>query len=285
MSFPEQLFEANYTRAYGQHDFVTAGGEVVSVLSEPTWENFYGRLESSAQLGEFVLSPELITFTTGLEDIPARQADIEGRIADVRELSRRRPDSTIILGTATFNNPSGRPANSLLFIAGGDVVAQANKGFSFYPPEKRVFTLRQATAARTTNHKLAGLVCSDILGEGDVSRFSIDLLLEGSDEPEPGQKITAATEIVLLSTCWAVPVVEIIDGPSAGRQNRFAAMAASIETAPASHEDRFRRRLEGRIGLLFRSYPALREVIVADRLMADTEVEAPYNGHFTRREA
>lgn len=268
MNFREQPFDVNYARSYGQHDFVAASGETVSVISAPVWEDFYRRLESSAQLGEFVLSPELITFTHTLEDIPAGQADIEARIDKIRELSRGRPDTTVVLGTPTFNNPHGRPANSLVFIAGGDIAAQTNKGFSFYPVEKQVFTLRQAAAARTTVQNFAGMVCSDVLGEGGNSAYVSRLLTEGSDEPNPGSKVTADTETVLLSACWAIPLLE------------------SITERPASsidHEERFRSQLENRVALLFRSNPNLREVIVADRLVAGSEVKAPYNGHFTRR--
>jgi hypothetical protein len=268
MKLPEQVFDANYARAYGQHDFVALSGEVVSVLSDPTWEDFYGRLESSARLGEFVLSPELITSPLGLEDIPAKQADIEGRVAEVRQLSRQRPDTTIVLGTPTFNNLSGRPANSLVFIAGGDIVAQANKSFSFYPAEKRVFTLQSAPTSRAIDRKIAGIICSDILGEGYKTEYGMTLLVEGSDEPNPGSKITADTETVLLSACWAIPLAKDVL-PGAG--------------SSTTHEDRFRWQLENRIASLFRHNPTLREVIVADRLPAGSEVEAPYNGHFTRR--
>lgn len=72
MQFSNSVFEVDYARSYGQHDFVTVGGETVSVVSEPTWQDFYNRLQSSQHLGEFVLSPELITSPFDLVDIPDR---------------------------------------------------------------------------------------------------------------------------------------------------------------------------------------------------------------------
>jgi hypothetical protein len=260
MTCEAQTVEANYARSYGQHDFVATSGEVVSVVSEPTWESFYRRLESSERLGDFVLSPERITFPIGLNDIPASQADIERRIADVQELSLERPDTTIVLGTPTFNNPTGRPANSLIFITAGEVAAQTNKGFSTYPAEERVFTLRQATASRTTAQAFAGMVCSDILDERTGNGYEV------GGEQDSVQKITADTRTVLLSACWAIPLVGIPE----------AVMPSG------NHESRFRRQLEGRIALLFSRNPGVREVIIADRLPPGSKLDAPYNGHFTR---
>ena len=254
--------ETNYARSYGQHDFVAAGGEVVSVVSAPTWEDFYGRLQSSRRLGDFVLSPELITFPAELEAIPAAQADIERRVDDVRQLSLERPDTTIVLGTPTFNDPTGRPANSLLFIAAGDIAAQTNKSFSVHPVEKEVFTFQQAVAPATSLQRFTGMICSDMLGEGRrvVRRVA-------GDQP-PRQKVTPGTETVLLSACWAVPLVQDI----------FPESQIFIN----DHEKRFRLPLEARIAMLFARNPNLRDVIVADRLPAGSEVEGPYNGHFTR---
>lgn len=146
-------------------------------------------------------------------------------------------------------------------------MAQTNKAYSLYPAEKRVFTLRQASGQRTVNPKLTGLVCSDVLGEGPVSRFGLKMLREGNDEPSPDKKITPSTETVLLSACWAIPLLE----------DYF-----KVDEKP-DHENRFRSQLEGHIGLIFQSNPNLQEVIVADRLVAGSLVEAPYNGHFRRR--
>lgn len=272
MSVAEKAFDADYARAYGQHDFTAVSGEVVSVLSEPDWDSFYSRLESANHLGTLVLSPELITSSVispaELKAIPARQAEIEGRVSAVQALSLRRPDATIVLGTATFNNQTSRPANSQVFISNGSVVAQTNKGFSIYQPELQVFTLREAQTATTIDRRLAGMVCSDILRLEYAPRRYFEALRAGdSGEPDSGPKITEHTETVLLSSCWAIP----LDGPAPG-----------AETSP-DYEDRFRRQLEGRISSLFRRNPALMEVIVADRLAAISGVDAPYNGHFTRR--
>ena len=255
MSLVGEVFDVDYARTYGQQDFTTVRGDVVSVVSGPTWEDFYKSLATATHLGAFVLSPELITSPGDFKTIPPKQAEIEERIDAVRELSGRRPDTTIALGTATFSDdPDGRPANSLVFIAGGEVVAQTNKSFSHRIDEEWLFTFQQVPIGAAIDRRLTGILCSELL-----------------DPPDGGQKlaskVTPDTETLLVSSYWAVPY------------------AADVGALRGGQEDRFRRQLEGRIGVQFRRNPNLREVIIADRLPEDSEKssgEGPYSGHFKR---
>lgn len=265
MPRPQPLLEIEYARAYGQHDFTLMSGSVVSAVSQPSWEEFTSTLLSAKSLGGIVLSPELITSPEALEEIPGRQAVIEARVEETRELSIKLPATLIVLGTATFSNPAGRPANSQLFIKNGAVVAQNNKRFSYFPLEKEVFTMRQAAdMAVCPGSNIVGMICSDLLGES--TRVASDLLLEGSDEPSPPPIVGQTTETVLVSGCWALPVQS---NPAIDRN--------------ISREDRFRLALENRMLMLFRKYPALREAVMCDSLPATSGVEAPYNVHITRK--
>jgi hypothetical protein len=170
------------------------------------------------------------------------------------------------LGTATFDSGADRPANSLVFIHKGRVVAQKNKAFSFFSVEKEVFTMRPASNRHTIHPRVAALVCSDILGEtSDPALYQGSLLMVGSDNQNPRQSVPFHAETALFSSCWAIPLTE---------DPRIDALM--------SREDRFRSQLEGRIRRLFHARPFLKEVIVADRLAPISGVSAPYNGHFRR---
>lgn len=261
--------QVDYARAYGSHDFTVAHGEVVSVLSEASWEAFSDRLISAPAPGNIALSPELITSPMPLEEIPDHRDVIEARIEEAKEASTRFPATTVILGSATFNNSTGRPANSQLFIRDGIVRAQNNKRFSINPDEKKIFTLRQAESLpQSITGRLAGLVCSDILGaSAGGNPMTLGLLYEGSDETSPLPIADEAADTFLMSGCWAVPVVS---DPALDRI--------------INREDRFRFALEGSMARLFRNYPNLQDVVVADRLAPDSGVDLPYNAHFARND-
>lgn len=264
----EPKLKPQYARAYGKHDFVAIGGKIVSVLSQPTWEEFWEQLSSGPSLGHIALSPELMTSPVPLDEIPSQRAEIMARVNQVKELSHDHPHTTIVLGTAAFDPKADKPANSLVFIQQGEVVAQRNKTYSLSPWEKRIFTMQQARHRDTIHPYLAALVCSDILGETtDISLYPNSALAARSDNPTPQQLVPDNAEIVLFSTCWAIP---LIDDPAID--------------AIMSRETRFKSQLEGRIRRLFCARPLLKEVIVADRLASISGVSAPYNGRFTRAE-
>jgi len=267
LSLTEPSLETEYVRAYGQHNFVSVTGATVSAISQPTWEDFAGALEAASYLGNIILSPELITSSEELlKVVPDSRAEIEARVEETRQLSFKIPDTLIVLGTATFDSPSGRPANSQLFIQDGAVVAQNNKRYSYYPLEKRVFTMQQTTARpQSPSRRFVGMICSDLLGEGASSTSNV--LSVGSDEAGPPPIVGMGTESVLFSSRWAVSVQSAFD----------------IDQYNINREDWFRRALEKRMLLLFRKYPALREVIMCDSLISTSGVEDPFNAHITRK--
>lgn len=264
MSSTEVKISAEYARSYGQHDFVAAEDRTVSVISEPDWKNFFARLSNADSLGDVVLTPELITSPGAIEEIPAKRPVIEERIEAVREVSQRYAGTVIVLGTATFN---GHPANSQLFIKGGEIIGQVNKGFSYHQAEKSQFKLGEMPNGGGTGlgSGIAGLICADLVAE---ARTLLQFPVAGStksDGLEYRPKTGLDTKTVLLSSCWAVPAVNdrLIDG---------------FWTNP---EERFRPQLENSVALLFRMRPALQEVIVADRVPPMSDLSGPLNARFT----
>ena len=251
-----------YEREYGQHDFTLEGGDEVSVISHPTWEAYWQQLQNASFLGRVVLSPELITSPRPEDgDVDPREL-IETRIAQVRDFSRGHPDSTFALGTATFQHTAGsdRPANSLVFISRGGQVAQTNKTLSMYPAEQQVFTLRQERRVPLSVLGMSAMICSDLITE--TSRLELlEPWLTHSDNPAPASKIDMNSTTALLSACWAT------------------ALDSALNVDP---EQRFRIQLEARIINLFRQRPALRDLVIADRVAPGVDVK-PFNGIFSRR--
>jgi|GEM_PF-3426190 hypothetical protein len=267
MSELATIAEADYRRSYGHHVFESVRGDTMSVVSGATYEDFWSTLSSGNDLGRLALTPELMTAPiTALDQLATQRDMIEDRVAQVRELSADTPVTTFALGTATFNNPGERPANSLLFIRSGEVVAQVNKSHSASAAEKAVFTMRPQGGRNWLSHQVAALVCSDILGEAPIMLGVSTVLARGSDNPVPARKVPDSATTVLLSSCWAVPLLN----------------GSMVETVPP--EDRFKTALEYHVGLLFACRPNLEEVLVADRTVIGSEVTAPYIGHFTRRD-
>jgi hypothetical protein len=259
--------ETNYSRSYGQHDYQIAGGDVVSVVSQPSWEEFREQIHGSQSLGTIALSPELITSPMPLELIPGSRQLIEGRIEEIRQLSGDLPDTTFALGTPTFDNEFGRPANSLLFMKHGELVARRNKTFTMYPLEKSIFTMKPPNGLQAPEGHLAALVCSDLLSAGS-SPSLIKSLARDSDNRSPELDVKGSAETALITSCWAIPM---INDPRLD------------EVLP--REDRFRIQLENRVRALFTRYPSLRDVVISDRTVPVSGVDDPFNCHFVRTEA
>lgn len=267
--------EFGFRRSFGRHDFTTSGGKSITVISEPTWEEFWETTSSATDLGQIVVSPELMTSPVQLDQVDASQRLIERRVAQVSELSRSRAGTTFALGSATFKNRSGRPANSVLFIKDGELIGQTNKAWSLSILEKKYFTLRPYSRSARLASKIVSLVCSDIIGERYASQPPVkdqnpvigyrEALLIGSDYHCPDKKVKAQTETVLLSSCWAVPLSKL------------------FETDPPAIKDaRYRRQLEISLASLFRMRPALLDVIIADRSIGDSSEQLPFIGQFRR---
>jgi hypothetical protein len=276
MSAPDLTVEFGFRRSFGRHDFTTAGGDSVTVIAEPTWEEFWDTTSTSADLGRIVLSPELMTSPLPIDQIAGSKHLIGERIAQVRELSRSHAETTFALGTAAFNNQTGRPANSILLVKDGSVVGQNNKAWSLSSQEKSLFTFKAVHGPSRIAPHIATLVCSDIFGETSTQRHPVyvgnrvatyrNTLLRGSDNQNPANKVGSQTETVLLSSCWAVPLMTNL----------------SQGESPVAKDDWYRRQLESRLAMLFSLNPGLLDIIIADRSTGVSGDVLPFVGQFRR---
>jgi len=246
-------FEADFRREHGAHDFTLRSGQAVSVISEPTWESFLTTLaETKFPKNSIVLTPELITAPYPPSQIEANTTEICNRIIHIQNLSALRPDVTILLGTPTFNKFGEKPRNSLVFV---------NNSVRFGQVDKRAFGQfgmgymqrsenKDATLIPGTN--LATLVCADLILAARRNK--------GVAEPSFIQ-IPESAEALLVSSCWAVPLLD--------------------REEPQS-DDRYLAPLISQTTKIFEAYPNLQEIVMADRTTGASGLDAPFNMHVVR---
>jgi hypothetical protein len=249
--------EVDYRRHHGVHHYDLADGTPVTSLSYPTWEEFEIVLGSLPSTSGYITSPELITATVPLEDMPQMQAEIEARVKHVQQISLDHPEATVLLGSANVDE-FGIPRNSLVVINGGKIEGHFDKRGSMWPPERRVFsrTDRPQAILRSAGH--SALVCSDI---GSAGRWGINASPEFN-------LVGAAKESVLVGSCWAYPVAEMFPGMR--------------PSGDGKGDGRYRPPLEDSIVALFQSHTDIKEVVMTDRTIPGVSNTPPYNAHFTR---
>lgn len=240
---------ADYRRRAGTHYFSTVDGVPVAAISAPNWEDFTGELEALPEASGYVLTPELMTATGNLADIPQKFPEIDARVAAVRSISHRHPDATVLLGTPTLDS-NGRIRNSLAVIQDGKVGGYIDKRGLMWPEEERLFSAPHRQQARLRSLGHSALICSDMINASVVAPPSRNALL------------TSDTKTLLVGSNWAIP-----------RSEDFC--------TPDSYEERFGGALTTTVDRLFLGHPNLEEVIMADRAVEGSG-KAPFTAHFRR---
>ena len=255
---------------YGVHTFETrhrnigtGANDVVSVVSQPNWEEFAKALELVPSSTSIVVSPDLITLGGDEAELPAsvnelraQQSAIERRIKQAGEFSGDNPSMIIGLSTPTFNglaNGNGsmpKPRSSFLFMRVGKVVAQNNQQFPL-EGETGLFSLDQHRGGRTVRPDLSGIIGPDLVGE-----------VSSSDEADDhaSSAIVKHANLVLVSAGVTLPAEQLI-----------ARGGTAEEGLKTYAED------------LFSVRPEVNELVIANR--AHSDAEGPLNAHFVRQTA
>lgn len=255
----ETAFEADYHREYGVHQFTTTDGTIVTSLSHPSWEEFEEELCDLSSVNGYVLSPELITLPSSLDLIHAAREKIERRVETVRELSQDHPEALILLGSATFDEAE-IVRNSLVVIRNGAVEGFIDKKqATLFSEERRVFSREPRPQANLMATDHGAMLCSDIFGAASAAYFR----KESSRSVNNGI-LADNVKTLIFSSCWAIK------------------HAPEIFSQPLSDEEHFRYALEDRLAALFSGYPALEEVVTADRVVGTVKTKGPFNAHFKR---
>lgn len=242
-------FESDYRREYGVHSFELKDGTQVSALSFPNWEDFYQQLIDLPETKGYVVSPELITSPSPLNEIRSQKEEIVNRTNSVAEVSAQHPDAMFLLGSASFDS-SDNMRNSIVVIQNGSILGHIDKRGKMWATEAREFSRDIRQQAELMNLGHSALVCSDLIIE------------QAHTYPNrsPYKFINKDTETILLSSCWAVPQYDDLPHPT-------------------SADERFKKPLEFDVQQLFNRYPHLREIVMVDRAIPEVGNE-PYTAHF-----
>jgi hypothetical protein len=254
--------DIRFTRAHGTHVYTLADGGRVTGISQPSWERFSAALGRVDDPGRFILSPELITVSP--EPSPAEFADLPERVAErvdmMRDASRLWPDTTILLGSLTFDTL--RPRNVAHFIRGGEVTG-TNPKLPYMLSEVKAFHQAYDPAEhQQPDRATVAMICSDLLFHHWRGRTDPQILGR-SLEQEYVNPITSDVTTVLVSALWATPHV-----PDLGLEYE---------------ERRFADPLRFEAGRIMHDHPSVQDVIIVDQLPAGTAAATtPFNMHARR---
>lgn len=243
-------------REHGVHRFESHDGVPVTSISAPTWEEFEAALSSLPETEGYIVSPELITSPSRLEDIHSMQDEIGRRQQRVAELSNNFPWGSIVLGTATFE--PGSVYNSAVRYRQGSILGQYNKQHFATSQEGQIFSRASSETDVFDRDSHSLIICSDlILAGARAGRLFKSPNSNGSlpSLVEPG------TKTLLVSSCWGTP----LPGMSLDQLDEQAG-----------------RTLNRCAEALLNGVPGLEKIIVTDRAIPETGL-APFNAVFEKK--
>lgn len=156
----------DFYRSYGVHNVSTHAGDSITIVSQPDWDTFAESVASlnTQDVGSLVLTPELITSPDiTSRDVWAQQRIIEDRVEDIKGLTRRLPDATLLLGTAAFEHTVEKPRNAVLFLKNGQEVGRTYKAEPTVFEEMELYQEARPEEVRKPVAHVASLICSDFL--------------------------------------------------------------------------------------------------------------------------
>ena len=237
---------ARYERTHGVHSFTTTDKTSVTVISKPSWEEYYDSLQALPRdTTGYVVSPELIT-TPAVAPIGTLLEQAYKRTQLVREVSTRLPDATLLLGTAYAN--FSKLYNSALHIENGTVKKRHNK-FHLTLPERGFFQPPPLPERVTVSKDIGTLICADLIADAWSNERYFNTASRSS-----------VVKRLFVLACWGVPT-------SFSESDDHASQCNDTLTRGVTN--------------IFKKYPEVQEIIMADRALPDTGI-APYNAHFTR---
>lgn len=246
-------FEVDFKRNYGTHRIETNTDDV-TIFSYPTWEDLHGALKHNLpSLTGTVLTTEQATFPEHQAGIPDSKDIIAERINQVRDLTKY-SEAAVLLGTP-LEEQDGSWSNSVMHIRGG-MIGQIDRKIYLSGYEHQAGIISPAAVhSRNIAQGRIVLICSEVIVPHKVV--------------PPG----GTPETALISACWAVPDPYTI----ASERERWMKYYAST--------DAYYEKTISDIGrIIFRGLPSVKTIIMADRNVAGSECEGPYNAVLSRLE-
>ena len=246
-------FQIHYERTHGEHHTDTFECVPVTALSFLEWEGYVDALRALPRQDGYIISSELVTAPSAPHGVVRDRDQIESRIEEVVDISKRHPHALLLLGTPTFDE-YGIVRNSLVHISNGGIVGYTDKVdlMSLCPDEAKVFSEIPREPAQLLRGRHGAIICANL----------ITALLDARYHLADYSLVHPATSTLLVSSRWATP--------------------NPLKThSPEDDEQRYRQQLERVIRGLFMAFPNLLEIIMVDA-SPDTSVTKPYNVHCLR---
>jgi len=259
--YPEQ--NVTIRREHGIFQYPLAAGGHVTAISQPGWEHFAGALTNLNDPGQYVVSPELITTSPIPEDLSRIGGIIAERSDQVREVSRRWPETTFILGTLSVGQ-TALPRNGTTFYRAGAEVGR-NPKMPYIPGEAAIFHAAYDPAEhRQPDTETVAMVCSDLSFHSGRGK---QYVWEDRDvRTEYVDPISPDVRTIFISSMWIVPAIQT------GLQNM--------------HSDMERRRFVSPVRVnilrLMQQHPGVQDVIMVDQLPPGSPGFGPINVHARR---
>lgn len=250
---PFAHLKETYNPTHEVHRYRLRGGEVVAAVSAQTWPEFINHLSQIGDDDNLVVSPELMTFTgQPLVEVDSARQLIETRVNEVRERSKKHPNSVFLLGTPTFPE-TGKPRNSVVYIRGGEIIGCTNKRSAPTYQEREYFDLpAEEPPALVPGTSIGVLICADLattslyLRLGSPSEQALRMVGRASLIGKKPTFIHPKAKSLVLPSCWGV-----------GGMREF------IE--PGNADSYYRAQLRAIAAHVLRDTP-VQEIVVSDRV-------------------
>jgi len=245
--------EEAYNHTHEIHRYRLRGGEIVAAVSARTWPEYIGYLSRVSDEDKFVISPELMTFPDRpLSEIAGARQLIEARVEEVREISKKHPRATFLLGTPTFPE-TGKPRNSVVFIRNGEVVGSTNKRSGAIPEERRYFDLpAEEPAALVPGTSTGVLICADLA--------TAAMYLRSASPPERVLRLAGRSNLIGTCPTFLHPQAEslvVLSCWGIGARPGFV--------KPGAADEYYRSQLRSIAAQVLRE-SSVQEIVMADRV-------------------
>jgi hypothetical protein len=260
-----------YRLNHGIHHWCLPEGSLAAV-SASTWTDFRELMEQIDERSPFVVSPELITAAEEGSDI-VDPVIIQKRICELQDISQRVPDTTILLGTPSFES-RGKPKNSVLYLRDGNVIGQTHKRAPATQWERDNFTFEaEEPPSIIPGTSMGVLICSDLALISLYDRPSYDLnatlrLIGKSNLIGKAPRfIHDEAQSLVVVSCWGV-------GSQFGRGY--------------DPDEYYQFQLQCIAASVLRNTEQIRQIVMVDRTSAssgsdDFHASIPFNVSFSER--
>lgn len=250
------IMSESYNLSYGIYHYSQVEGSPVTSISSPDWDKFYNAIQTIDNDQQLVVSPELITITGSVTLGSGNMVRelVSQRIEDIKQVTVKHPQTTVLLGTPVFNGID-KPTNSVIYIKNGEITGRVNKRTAATKWEKEHFTfIPEEAPTLIPNTSVGVLICSDLatssiyLLPGSVEERDDILRMTGRESllNKNPTFIHSQARSLVIPSCWGV-----------------GSMSHKMEGVDAN--EYYRLQLRNISARVLQDTPHIRHIVVTDR--------------------